>query len=53
MFDGYLAALDAAGAAIAITADHGMNAKTDAAGAPAVIYAQDLLDAWLGADQAR
>ena len=53
MFDGYLAALDAAGAAIAITADHGMNAKTDTAGAPAVIYAQDLLDTWLGADQAR
>ncbi|MEC9165900.1 MAG: phosphonoacetate hydrolase, partial [Pseudomonadota bacterium] len=44
---------DAAGAAIAITADHGMNAKTDTAGAPAVIYAQDLLDTWLGADQAR
>ena len=30
-----------------------MNAKTDTAGAPAVIYAQDLLDTWLGADQAR
>jgi hypothetical protein len=29
MMDGYLARLDAAGAAIALTADHGMNAKTD------------------------
>ena len=36
MMDGYLRALDALGATIALTADHGMNAKTDAAGAPQV-----------------
>jgi len=38
---------------IAITADHGMNAKTDMASKPAVIYLQDLLDGWLGAASAR
>jgi phosphonoacetate hydrolase len=53
MMDGYLGALDAAGAVVALTADHGMNAKHDAAGAPDVIYLQDLLDAWLGAGTAR
>src|SRR5207249_6238911 len=34
MMDGYLERLDALGATIALTADHGMNAKTDAAGRP-------------------
>jgi phosphonoacetate hydrolase len=53
MMDGYLAALDAMGAAIALTADHGMNAKTDEDGAPQVIYLQDVLDGWLGAGRAR
>ena len=53
MMDGYLGKLDVLGATIAITADHGMNAKTDAAGAPRVIYLQDLLDGWLGAGRAR
>jgi len=53
MMDGYLAKLGALGATVAITADHGMNAKTDAAGAPDVIYLQDLLDDWLGAARAR
>ena len=53
MVDGYLARLDAMGAAIALTADHGMNAKTDTDGAPQVIYLQDVLDAWLGAGRAR
>ena len=53
MMDGYLAKLHALGATVAVTADHGMNAKTDAGGAPAVIYLQDLLDDWLGAGQAR
>ena len=52
MVDGYLAALDAAGAAIAITADHGMNAKTDTAGAPAVITPR-ICSPRLGADQAQ
>ncbi len=53
MMDGYLARLDATGAAIALTADHGMNAKTDPDGAPQVVYLQDVLDAWLGAGRAR
>jgi phosphonoacetate hydrolase len=53
MMDGYLAKLGALGATVALTADHGMNAKTDAAGAPAVVYLQDVLDGWLGAATAR
>ncbi|MFU0504387.1 phosphonoacetate hydrolase [Pseudaminobacter sp. NGMCC 1.201702] len=53
MFDKYLAELDALGAAIVITADHGMKPKHKADGAPDVIYVQDLLDQWLGKDAAR
>ena len=53
MMDGYLARLDGLGATIALTADHGMNAKTDAAGRPQVVYLQNVLDAWLGAGRAR
>jgi phosphonoacetate hydrolase len=53
MMDGYLAKLAALGATVALTADHGMNAKTDATGAPNVIYLQDVLDGWLGAGRAR
>ncbi|MBI2526839.1 MAG: phosphonoacetate hydrolase [Candidatus Rokubacteria bacterium] len=53
MLDGYLARLDGLGATVALTADHGMNAKTDADGAPKVIYLQGLLDRWLGAGRAR
>jgi phosphonoacetate hydrolase len=53
MIDRYLAKLDAVGATIAVTADHGMNGKTDAAGQPAVIYLQDLLDEWLGPERSR
>jgi phosphonoacetate hydrolase len=53
MMDGYLARLDALGATIALTADHGMNAKTDARGVPQVLYLQDQLDGWLGATTAR
>jgi phosphonoacetate hydrolase len=53
MMDGYLARLDALGATVALTADHGMNAKTDAAGRPNVIYLQDVLDGWLGTGRAR
>ncbi|MGK6306038.1 phosphonoacetate hydrolase [Variovorax sp. DT-64] len=45
MMDGYLAQLDAMGAVIAITADHGMNAKTDALGRPNIVFLQDVLDA--------
>jgi phosphonoacetate hydrolase len=53
MFDRYLAQLDALGAAIVVTADHGMKPKHDANGDPAVIYVQDLMDDWLGKDAAR
>ena len=53
MMDGYLARLDALGATVALTADHGMNGKTDAAGRPQVIYLQDVLDGWIGAARAR
>jgi phosphonoacetate hydrolase len=53
MMDRYLARLDEAGASIALTADHGMNAKHGADGQPNVIYLQDRLDEWLGAGAAR
>ena len=53
MMDGYLARLAGGGATIALTADHGMNGKTDAAGVPQIVYLQDLLDGWLGAGTAR
>ncbi len=53
MMDRYLAKMDSMGAAIALTADHGMNAKTKADGTPNVIYLQDLLDGWLSAGHAR
>ena len=41
------------GAAIVVTADHGMKPKHLADGSPAVVYVQDLLDDWLGKDAAR
>ena len=53
MMSGYLAQLDAMGATIALTADHGMNAKTDAAGRPQILFLQDWFDAELGAAKAR
>jgi phosphonoacetate hydrolase len=53
MMNGYLEQLDAMGATIALTADHGMNAKTDAAGRPQILFLQDWFDAALGAGQAR
>ncbi len=53
MFDKYLTELDAMGAAIVVTADHGMKPKHDANGDPSVIYVQDLLDEWLGEAAAR
>ena len=53
MFDTYLTQLDAMGAAIVVTADHGMKPKHLADGSPAVVYVQDLLDNWLGKDAAR
>src|SRR6185503_16791078 len=53
MMDRYLARMDAMGAAIALTADHGMNAKTKSDGSPNVIYLQDAIDGWIGAGQSR
>ena len=53
MMDRYLRELDNAGATVVVTADHGMNAKTDAFGRPNIIYLQDLLDAWIGGGVAR
>jgi phosphonoacetate hydrolase len=53
MMDRYLGQIDALGCVIALTADHGMNAKTWLDGSPDVIYLQDVLDAWLGLRQAR
>ena len=53
MMDRYFAELEQAGCTLAITADHGMNAKTRLDASPNVIYLQDLLDAWLGAGRTR
>ena len=53
MFDRYLTELDALGAAIVVTADHGMKPKHKADGSPDVVYVQDLLDQWLGKNAAR
>ncbi|MEO8922665.1 MAG: phosphonoacetate hydrolase [Caldimonas sp.] len=52
MMDGYLGKLGAMGCVIALTADHGMNAKTRMDGAPDVLYLQDVLDDWLGSGPA-
>lgn len=48
MMDHYFAQYHAQGAVLAITADHGMNAKTDSAGRPNIVYLQDRLDAQFG-----
>ena len=53
MLDRHLAELDAAGAVIAVTADHGMNAKTDSLGRPSIAFLQDVLDAQLGSGTTR
>jgi phosphonoacetate hydrolase len=53
MMDRYLARLDGLGAVIALTADHGMNAKIKLDASPNVTYLQDLLDNWLGAGKSR
>jgi len=53
MMDGYLAKLDALGAVIGLTADHGMSPKTDAAGRPRVLYLQQVLDGLIGEAKAR
>lgn len=53
MMDRYLGELDALGCVIALTADHGMNAKAGLDGRPQVIYLQDWFDRALGPRQAR
>jgi len=53
MMDGYLAALDAMDATLVVTADHGMNAKTDAFGRPNIVFLQDALDRAYGAGVTR
>ena len=53
MMDGYLQQLEDMGCVIALTADHGMNAKVGMDGQPHVIYLQDWFDAWLGPAVAR
>lgn len=54
MLDGYFAKLDALGATLALTADHGMKAKHDLQSKePKVIYLQDQLDSWYGAGKTR
>jgi phosphonoacetate hydrolase len=53
MMDKYWAQLDALGAVIALTADHGMNAKHNAAGEPNIIYLQDEMDRLLSPGAAR
>src|SRR5258706_9966784 len=45
--------LSAVGAIVALTADHGMNDKSDAAGRPNVIWLQDILDRELGKGDTR
>jgi phosphonoacetate hydrolase len=48
MLDRYLGELDALGATVVLTADHGMNAKTDALGRPNIVFLQERLDGWFG-----
>ena len=45
--------LDALGAVVVLTADHGMNDKSDVAGQPNVIWLQDVLDARFGKDDVK
>ncbi|MFL9945861.1 phosphonoacetate hydrolase [Paraburkholderia agricolaris] len=53
MMDGYLEHYHREGAVLAITADHGMNAKTDSVGRPNIVFLQDRLDSQYGAHAAR
>jgi len=52
MMDKYLGELDAAGARIVLTADHGMRDKHLPDGSPDVLYLQDVMDDMLGKDAA-
>jgi phosphonoacetate hydrolase len=53
MMDSYFKRYHDAGAVVAITADHGMNAKTDSIGRPNILFLQDLLDSRFGAARTR
>lgn len=46
--DAHLAALDRLDTTLVVTADHGMNAKTDAGGRPRIVFLQRLCDEWVG-----
>ncbi|GAA1726790.1 phosphonoacetate hydrolase [Isoptericola hypogeus] len=48
MIDRYAAALDALGAIVVLTADHGMSAKTDGEGIAKVVYVEDEVRRILG-----
>jgi phosphonoacetate hydrolase len=51
--DRSLAAIDRLGATLVVTADHGMQAKADAAGRVRAVFLQEVVDDWLGRDTAR
>jgi phosphonoacetate hydrolase len=53
MMDSYFQRYHDEGAVLAITADHGMNAKTDAIGRPVIVFLQDRLDDRYGARATR
>lgn len=53
MMDRYLGELDEMGCVLAITADHGMNAKTDSLGRASIVFLQDVLDQAFGAGRTR
>ncbi len=53
MMDGYWAKLDALGATVALTADHGMTDMHDANGDPDVVFLQPILDDMLGSGTSR
>lgn len=52
MIDSYAAQLDELGAIVALTADHGMSAKTDDNGKAKVLYVEDEVRSILGLDPA-
>src|SRR5262249_2094612 len=53
MMDRYLGELDAEGAIVAITADHGMSPKPDAPGRPHILFLQESLDTAMGTGATR
>lgn len=53
MIDGYLAELHELGAVVAVTADHGMNAKSTTDGRPRIVYLEETLDEALGQGRSR